>query len=422
MDYQPRIVDSELDTLFSGLPAISLEGAKGVGKTATAEQRVTATIALDSRTTRRSVDAEPEIVLTRPTPLLIDEWQLVPEVWDVVRRAVDRDRTPGRYLLTGSALPPPTARIHSGAGRIIRLLMRPMTLPERGVCSPTVSLTELLAGGRLQISGRCALKLPDYAQEILASGFPGIRQDPADLRASTIDSYIDELLDRDVPELGAVRRPQALRAWLTAYAAATATMTSYSRILDAATPGESDKPARSTVDAYRATLQRVWLLDPLPAWIPVFNPLTRLSQAPKHHLVDPAIAGRLLGTTIDSLLMADGPYETRREDTLLGALFESLATLTLRVLAQPLRANVCHLRTQRGEHEIDIIVERSDHKVLALEVKLTSAPTVSDARHLNWLQEQLGDALIDKVIICTGEYAYRQEDGTAIVPLGLLGP
>jgi len=423
MDYQPRVVDAELDALFSGLPAVSLEGAKGVGKTATAEQRATTIVALDSRGTRRTVDAEPEIVLTQPTPLLIDEWQLVPEVWDVVRRAVDRDRTPGRFLLTGSALPPPTARIHSGAGRIIRLLMRPMTLPERGVCSPTVSLAELLVGNRPQISGRCALKVPDYTEEILASGFPGIRQDPAELRASTIDSYIDELLDRDVPELGvSVRRPQALKAWLTAYAAATATTTAYSRILDAATPGEADKPARSTIDAFRATLQRVWLLDPLPAWIPVFNPLKRLAQAPKHHLVDPAIAGRLLGATVDSLLMADGPYETRREDTLLGALFESLATLTLRVLAQPLRASVCHLRTQRGEHEIDIIVERPDHKVLAIEVKLTSAPSVADARHLNWLQSQVGDLLVDKVIICTGEYAYRQEDGTAVIPLGLLGP
>ncbi|MCL2781075.1 MAG: DUF4143 domain-containing protein [Actinomycetia bacterium] len=423
MEYRPRVLDPHLDRLLAGLPAISIEGAKGVGKTATAQRRAAVTLALDSTGTRRSVRAEPEMILTQPTPLLIDEWQLVPEVWDVVRRAVDADRAPGRYLLAGSALPPEKARIHSGAGRIVKMTMRPMTLPERGVCAPTVSLATLLAGGRPPISGTCGLKLPDYAAEIVASGFPGIRQDPAALRGEMVESYIAEIIERDVPELGAdIRRPRQLRAWLAAYAAATSTTTSYTRILGSATPGETDKPARATADAYRALLERIWILDPLDAWIPVFNPLKRLAQVPKHHLVDPAIAARLLGATVDSLLRADGPHESRRESNLLGALFESLAVLTLRVLAQPQQANVYHLRTHRGEHEVDLIVERPDHKVLAIEVKLSSAPSVSDAKHLNWLAAEIGADLLDKVIISTGQHAYRQEDGTAVLPLGLLGP
>jgi len=422
MPYQPRVIDDHLNRLFDGLPAVSIEGAKGVGKTATAERRAAATLALDASGTRLSVAAEPEIILTQPTPLLIDEWQLVPPVWDVVRRAVDQDRTPGRFLLTGSAMAPPEARIHSGAGRIVKLLMRPMTLPERGVCTPNVSLSELLTGNHADVSGQCDLKLPDYAEEILASGLPGIRQDPPALRGSMIESYIQEIADRDIPDLGAkIRRPQALIAWMSAYAAATATTTAYNQILDSATPGESDKPARATADVYRTLLERIWILDPLPAWIPVFNPLRRLAQAPKHHLADPAIAGRLLGATVDSLLRADGPHDTRREGTLLGALFESLTVLTVRVLAQPLEAKVFHLRTQRGEHEVDIIVERPDHKVLAIEVKLASAADNNDAKHLNWLQTQIGTELLDRVIINTGPFAYRQVDGTAVVPLGLLG-
>ena len=423
MSYQPRVIDSYLDELLSGLPAVSIEGAKGVGKTATAQRRAASVMALDTRGTRISVQAEPEVILTQPTPLLIDEWQLVPQVWDVVRRAVDRDRTAGRFLLAGSALPPSRARIHSGAGRIIRARMRPMTLTERGVCQPTVSLANLLSGNRTAVSGRCPLKLPDYAEEIVASGLPGVRQDPPKLRAAMIESYVDEIVERDVAELGVdVRRPQALRAWLTAYAAATATTTSYTGILNSATPGESDKPSRSAADAYRALLQRIWVLDPLEAWIPVFNPPKRLTQAPKHHLTDPAIAARLLGSTVDSLLRADGPRETRREGNLLGALFESLAVLTVRVLAEPLGARVLHLRTQRGEHEIDMIVERPDHKVIAIEVKLSSAPTRADARHLTWLRTQIGDDLLDSAIISTGEFAYRQpDDGTAVIPLGLLG-
>ncbi len=422
MTYQRRVLDTQLDDYLAGLPAISIEGAKGVGKTATARRRVTHMMALDSPTTRSAVAADPHIILREDTPLLLDEWQLVPPVWDVVRRAVDEDRTPGRFLLAGSALPPREARVHSGAGRIVRMVMRPMILPERQVSTPRISLASLLNDDQPEISGTCHLTLADYAEEIVASGFPGIHQDPPALRLATIESYLDEVVERDIPELGeAVRRPQALRAWMAAYAAATATTTSYSRILDSATPGDADKPARNTADAYRTLLERAWILDPLPAWTPAFNPMKRLAQAPKHHLTDPGLAARLLGSTVDSLLRADGPHETRREGTLLGALFESLAVMTLRVLAQPLHAKVFHFRTHSGEHEIDAIIERPDHRVLAVEVKLSSSPSPSDTKHLTWLEQEIGPALVGKVLITTGGHAYRQPDGTAVIPLGLLG-
>ena len=394
-----------------------------MGKTATAQRRAIETLPLDAQAARALVQADPEMILTLPTPLLVDEWQLVPGVWDVVRRAVDSDSTPGRFLLTGSALPPPKARIHSGAGRIVKVAMRPMTLFERGVSKPSVSLSALLEGNRPDVSGKCSMALPDYAEEIMASGLPGVRAYNPDLRSEVIASYLDQIVERELPELGAeIRRPHALRAWLAAYAAATATVTSYNRLLDSATPGESDKPSRVSADAYRALLQRIWILDPLDAWIPAFNPLKRLAQAPKHNLADPALAGQLLGATVDSLLRANGPHERQSQGTLLGALFESLAVMTLKVLAQPLRARVSHLRTHGGEHEIDAIIERADHKVIAVEVKLSSAPSVSAAKHLNWLEEQIGSDLIDKVIITTGSYAYRQSDGTAVVPLALFGP
>ncbi|MCL2317361.1 MAG: DUF4143 domain-containing protein [Actinomycetia bacterium] len=423
MDYVRRTVDAELDVLVVGLPAVSLAGAKGVGKTATAERRARSVLRLDSGGTRANAEADPAMILTQPPPLLIDEWHLVPPVWDVVRRAVDDDRTPGRFLLTGSALPPADARIHSGAGRIVKLVMRPMTLPERHVSQPTVSLAALLGGGAPPVGGACPLGLADYAREIVASGLPGVRQDPDSLRQRTLMAYVDELLERDIPELGTrVRRPAALRAWLTAYAAASATTTSYTRILDAATPGEADKPAATTATAYRALLERTWVLDPVPAWIPVFNPLKRLARAPKHHLVDPAIAAVLLGASIQSLLRADHETGNLREGTLLGALFESLAALTLRVFAQPLGARVSHLRTRNGDHKIDFIVERPDHRILAVEAKLTSAPTPADALHLTWLGNAVGDQLIDRVLLTTSPRAYRTRDGVAVVPLGLLGP
>src|SRR5680860_1335909 len=146
MEYLPRNVDDELDELLPDLAAIAIDGPKGVGKTETAERRARGLFKLDSAARRQVVEADPEMVLRSPRPTLLDEWQLVPEVWDVVRRHVDRDPTPGQFLLTGSASPRPGATAHSGAGRIVRLRMRPMTLAERGTGPTTVSLRELLSG------------------------------------------------------------------------------------------------------------------------------------------------------------------------------------------------------------------------------------------------------------------------------------
>lgn len=145
-DYVRRLVDDELDELITAAPAIAIEGAKGVGKTATALLRAATVFELDSSPRRQLVQADPRVILDAEPPVLIDEWQRVPEVWDIVRRAVDESRTPGRFLLTGSASPEPNASMHSGAGRILRLRMRPMSLYERRLCDPTVSLNDLLSG------------------------------------------------------------------------------------------------------------------------------------------------------------------------------------------------------------------------------------------------------------------------------------
>ena len=341
----------------------------------------------------------------------------------MVRRLVDEDRTGGQFLLVGSAAPAPGATAHSGAGRIGRLRMRPMTLSERGLTEPTISLRVLLAGGRLPLDGSSALRLADYAEEILASGFPGLRGlNPRALKFQ-LDSYLRNAVDRDVPEQGlAVRKPEAMLAWLRAYAAATASTTSYSRLLDAATPGQSDKPARSTSIAYRDVLTQLWLLDPVSAWGPPGNPLARLGQAPQHHLADPALAARLLGLSVGALLDGDGSPLGPQAGTMLGHLFESLTALCVRVPAQAAEATVGHLRTRNGDHEIDLVVVRDDGKVLAIEVKLAATVEDRDTTHLHWLAGHLGENLLDAIVINTGPHAYRRPDGIGVVPLALLGP
>ncbi|HEV3358738.1 MAG TPA: DUF4143 domain-containing protein [Pseudonocardiaceae bacterium] len=422
-DYLPRIVDTELDDLMQGLPAISLEGPKGVGKTATAQRRARTVIALDRPAARSLLAADPERLDSSPTPILIDEWQRDPVAWDLVRRSVDRDSSAGRFLLTGSATPV-VAPTHSGAGRIVRMRMRPMTLAERGLAETTVRLGDLLSGERSHITGDTEVGLRTYTDEILRSGFPAIHRLPQHIGSIQLDGYLDRIVEHDFPEQGhLVRRPATLRAWLAAYAAATATTASYTTILDAATPGDADKPAKTTTIAYRDVLSQIWLLDPVPGWVPTRNPLVRLAQVPKHHLADPALAARLVGANEKSLLAGEtiGPT-VPRDGTMLGALFESLVALNLRVYAQANYASVHHLRTHDGRHEVDFIVQRDDHKVVALEVKLAGSVGDDDVVHLRWLRDQLGDDLLDAAVITTGPYAYRRQDGIAVIPASLLGP
>ena len=423
LPYQPRAVDQELDELLGGLPAISLEGPKGVGKTATAQRRAATVFAMDDATQRELLTADPQRLDRAPAPVLIDEWQREPAVWDFVRRSVDRNPAPARFLLTGSATPT-SAPTHSGAGRIVQLRMRPMSLAERALAEPTVSLGELLTGRRSAVGGGTALSLVDYAEEIVRSGFPAIRQLPPRARRAQLDGYLNRIVERDFPEQGhLVRRPDTLRGWLAAYAAATATTSSYNAILDAATPGETNKPAKTTTTVYRDVLSQLWLLDPVPGWLPSRSAFSRLGAAPKHHLADPALAARLLGLDVPALLDDSVPdAAVRGPGPLLGALFESLVTLSVRVYAQAAEATVHHLRTWDSRHEVDLIIQRADQRIVALEVKLSPSVSDDDVRHLTWLRGQLGDDLLDAAVITTGSEAYRRADGIAVIPLCLLEP
>lgn len=413
MEYVRRSVDGELDELSPLAPAIALDGPKGVGKTATALRRAGRVWSLDDPSERGVLEADPRLVTQGAGPVLVDEWQRLPVVWDVVRRHVDAGAPPGRYLLTGSATPVAGTGTHSGAGRVLSLRMRPMALHERRPGTSTVSMTGLLAGSAL-VEGTTELRLADYLTAVEESGFPGIRAAAPRLRRPLMDSYLQRVVDRDLPDHGfAVRRPETLRRWLQAYAAASSTTASYSRLLDATTAGDGTQPAKTTTIAYRDHLTALWLLDPVPGWSPRRGGLARLQQAPKHQLADPALAARLLGLSADSLT---GP----RGAAMAGPLFESLATLSVRVAAQAAEGRVGHLRTGNGDHEIDLVVEGPDGQVVAIEVKLSATAQDHDVRHLRWLRDQHPD-VVDCVVLTTGTTAYRRRDGIAVVPLALLG-
>jgi len=414
------VIDDELDELLPWLPAILLDGPKGVGKTETALQRATTVYRLDRDPDRSLLAADVSAVGGGPATVLIDEWHRLPSVWDAVRRAVDEDSSGGRFVLTGSA---PQSGTHSGAGRIVTRRMRPLCLFERGIEDATVSFSNLAEGAAQRLAGSTSFALADYVDEIVAGGFPGMRGLPDRVVSAQLDTYVERIVDRDVVELGhTVRRPAALLGWLRAYAAASATTTTLESIRDAASAGTGVTPARSTTVTYAEVLTALRVLDPVPAWLPSNNHLRQVGAAPKHHLVDPALAARLLRRSRVQLRGGDDPAYGFSDRPLLGRLFESFVALSLRTYAQRVSGTVFHLRTRQGRQEVDFVVELDDGRVLAVEVKLGDTVVDRDLQHLVWLRDRIGDRLVDAVVVNTGPAAYRRPDGIGVVPLALLGP
>lgn len=421
--YEPRLIEAELQELAAELPAIAIDGAKGVGKTATALRFARTVRNLEEPGERLAVEAAPSVALEGEAPILIDEWQLVPVVWNQVRRHVDEGAEAGRYLLTGSASPEDVTT-HSGAGRIISLRMRPMSLAERAPDLATVNLRALLESSAPKIAGTTDWTTPDYAREILRSGFPGLRGYSERALQAQLSGYIERIVDRDFAQLEhRLRKPESLRRWMTAYAAATATTTSFDKIRAVAADESGKVQSVAATLPYRDVLTRLWILDPIPAWHPWTASVARLGAKVKHHLIDPALAANLLG--VNAAVLVTGKERTPLPvagSTFLGRLFESLVTQSIRVYAQATQAKVFHMRTHSGDREVDLIVERSGGGVLGVEVKLKPAIEDRDVRDLLWLREQIGDEWIGGVVINAGPSAYRRRDGIAVVPAVLLAP
>lgn len=421
--YVKRVVDVEIDELFDRLPAVLLDGPKGVGKTETALQRCRSVRRLDQAVDREIVAADLDGIGVAPKPLLLDEWQRLPEIWDTVRRHVDADSAGGGYLLTGSTPSlVPDIETHSGAGRISTIRMRPLTIIERFDIEPTVSLREIIDGTAGNITGVSPLGLGDYADEIVRGGLPGTRHLEGRALRNRLDGYLELIVGRELAEVGLrVRRPETVMGWLRAYGVATATTASWEKVRAAANPGHNP-PAASSTAPYIELLTALRILDPLPAWFPTRNRLRSLTGAAKHHLADPALAVRLLNSSTDRLLGGDDPgLPIVRDGSLLGSLFESLVALSVRVFAQAAEARTFHLRTKGGRHEVDLIVE-SANGVVGIEVKLAPSVSDHDVAHLHWLRQQIGEDCTDLVVLTTGPEAYRRSDGVAVVPLAALGP
>jgi predicted AAA+ superfamily ATPase len=424
-----RAIEGYLGLLLRDLPAVAVEGLKGIGKTVSCARLSASVFQLDRDADRVKVANNPGMLAELPPPVLIDEWQKIPEVWEFVRRQVDDGAPPGAYLLTGS-IANSDVNLHSGAGRILRVRMRPLSLAERDLAKPTVSLKTLFeaqAPFSAAVQGETAAGYADYMTEIVSSGLPGIRALPERRRRQMLDSYLDSLLSHEFRQQGVrVRQPQTMLRWLRAYAAATATDAGYTEILDASTAGERDKPALRTTAAYREALENIWLLDEVPAWTAGEDYHSRLKKTPRHYLSDPAFAAALLDIDLEMLAKANDPgthsalFEAKN-GSIIGRLFESLVQQSVATYALVNDAKLAYLRTQNGDHEVDFIVQRG-RKIVAIEVKLATRVEDGDVRHLLWLRNLLGERLLDAMVLYSGNLAYRRKDGVAVIPAALLCP
>jgi uncharacterized protein len=414
--YQTRVVDKELSSRLAATGAVVIEGPKACGKTATARQVAASEVLLDIDTNaREAASIVPGVVLEGPTPRLIDEWQLAPEIWNHIRRAVEDRRAPGQFILTGSAVPPDDVTRHSGAGRLTRLQMRPMSLFELGVSSGSVSLTEILAGET--VSGTDpGVPIERLAEVIAVGGWPGNLGLSHDRAQRAVRDYLGEIARVDLSLVDGTRRdPARVQRLLRSLARNVATYAAITTL--AADTGGADGPLdRVTVSDYLSALKRLMIIEDQPAWAPHLRSRYVLREAEKRHFVDPSLAVAALSTSPEGIL---------RDLNLFGFLFESMVVRDLRVYAQASDAKVLQYRDSDGL-EIDAIVETADGRWAAFEIKLGGTAVDAGASNLRKFSKRIDTAKCGEparlgVIVGSG-YAYTREDGIAVIPIVTLKP
>lgn len=419
VDYFPRTVDSQLEGLLRAAGAVVVEGPKACGKTRTARRLAASEVRLDvDEDARQAALVAPEIVLAGETPRLIDEWQTVPRLWNALRGEIDERGAPGQFLLTGSAVPADDETRHTGAMRIARMRMRPMSFFESGISDGSISLAALLDGAQVA-PGTSSLTIPELAVELAIGGWPSSRAQGLALADAlqAVRGYVDQVRRTDIQRVDGVERdPERVLRLMQSLARNVATPVS-NRTLATDTAGPTGSPIdRDTVASYLTALERIFVIEDQPAWSPHLRSSWQLRTSPKRHFVDPSLALAALRTTSERALA-----ETRY----FGFLFESLVVRDLRVYAQSADAEVRHYKDNR-DLEIDAVVQAADGRWAAFEVKLGVEWIDQAAANLKLFARQIDTQATGRLgalaVIVGQGYAYTRDDGVAVIPIGMLGP
>jgi len=413
-NYIKRFTDKALQNRLKESGAVLITGPKSCGKTETAAQIAKSLVRLDTDIEMRSLmEIDPKAVLSGSAPRLIDEWQEYPQIWNYIRREVDNRKKKGQFILTGSANPEERARLHSGAGRFSVIKMRPMSLFEKGWSSGEVSLAKIIKGSAPG-SDQVEFSLEDMAEKITIGGWPNLigMGDKAALRF--MQDYIDLIVEVDISRFGGKKRdPQKLKRLMQSLARNVLTEASISSLAND-TGGSQEKINEETVAEYLDALERLMVVEPLPAWSTHIRSADTLRKAPKRHFVDPSLAVGALGISVGKLKLDINYF---------GFLFESLVIRDLRIYAEVNDGKVYHYRDSR-DMEIDAIIEYPDRTWAAFEIKMGFGAQNEAAKNLLAFakkidQKKVGPPAALTIITANGA-ACRRKDGVNVIPLSVL--
>lgn len=402
-EYTPRMLDSLLWELLRELPAVMVTGPRAAGKTTTAARLAASVVRLDHPPEAALFRADPDAALAEyQEPVLLDEWQEVPQVLGAVKRAVDADFKPGRFLLTGSVRAEVDSTTWPGTGRVVRVPMYGMTVREREGRLGADMFVDLVASGRMPVLPPERPDVTDYVRIALRGGFPEPLRLAERSRDRWLDGYVDQLLTRDAEGIEPGRDPARLRRYLEAYVSRTAGIVEDTTLLEAAGLD------RRTGLAYERLLTNLFVVESVPAW--TSNRLKRLARRPKRYLVEPALLAAVLQLDARAVF---------RDGDLLGRLLDTFVAAQLRaeLASSSRRPRLYHLREEHGRQEIDLLAELGGERMIAIEVKADAAPDRQAARHLRWLRDRLGDRFVAGVVFHTGPVVFPLDERILAVPI-----
>jgi predicted AAA+ superfamily ATPase len=412
-----RIADKVLDDALRSSGAVLIEGPKWCGKTWTAQNKAESILYLQdpdySSAYQKAAAVKPSLLLEGDTPRLLDEWQMIPVLWDAVRHAVDQRAQTGQFILTGSAVPADDSTLHSGTGRIARRKMRPMSLFESHESSGEVSLMELFEGKK-DIATTSSLSIEALAFALARGGWPASIGETEQTALARVYDYVDAVIHTDVSRVdGVERNPSRVRSLLRSYARNISTAASITTIRNDIAADDT-MLSEKTIAGYLTALERIHVIEDLRAWNPAIRSKTAIRTTATRHFVDPSIAVAALRTSPSGLL---GDFET------FGLLFESLCIRDLRIYASAHDGEVLHYRDKSGL-EADAVVCLKDGRWGAVEVKMGAAEIDKGAEHLIGLARKVD---IDKMaqpsflmVLTATEFGYQRDDGVLVVPIGSL--
>ena len=425
-NYRSRIMDSLLEKKLQAKGAVLIEGPKWCGKTTTAEEIAASKIMLakpDIKDHFKSLlEIDSDAALAGDTPMLIDEWQTVPKLWDAVRYTVDHRHAMGQFILTGSAVPNQEAekeREHSGTGRFAWLTMRPMTLFESGESNGTVSLGELFTAPE-KILQKNDLKLSDIAFLICRGGWPIAIGLPKEAALEQAFDYYDAVTKEDVTNVDGIKRSsERVQRLMRAYARHQGTQAPIATLKEDLKNNDTTTLDEDTISSYLDALRKIFVVEDMPAWNPNLRSKTAIRTTDTRYFVDPSIATAALGL---------GPTDLMNDLNSMGFFFEAMCVRDLRVFAEALNGKVYHYRDKTGL-ECDAVVHLRNGQYGLIEIKLGGDSLIKEgAETLNELANQIDTTRMKSpafkmILTATGEYAYRRpEDGIYVVPIGCLRP